>query len=492
MAMDKRNVEQIRRAAAEYCERVFGYPNVIGHGVGQRTTGGRKTGEPCLVVFVQRKLPISALRANEILPRKVETPHGTLTIDVVEQAIPRLGVDNAAYDPLRGGCRITANGGGGGSGTLGAVMYDRRDADVVLLTCNHVLTPTGQRTYMPANTVVSQPTMGTPVGRTKRIVPWFLTPLGDFDAKWQARVDAGIVTLDAGIDAQFRVIGLGKHPYVPLPPHEGLEVRKRGFTSELTAGTVEQVDVTVIGADFNGERVRIGGPGSGFSVRSPADQAFFLPGDSGSLVVDADGAAARGMMFGGDMMAGGLSFGCQLSAIMEMLELETPCTGSMDAMFMAALRRRRLLARLREDDVPLVAKNLKRFRVRYLQHAAEGSVGKALEQMFQALAAEFAEGLALDDDFAGLMDCALGDLLVQPTVYDMLEYQPPEDFADRLGRAFDRLRTLNPDASGFEWVAPVFRGCGGTRLRELLARRAPPRAVSTKRRSRKVVAAAAE
>jgi hypothetical protein len=237
MKMDKRHLEQVRLAAAEYNERVFSFPNVIGYGVGQKTTAGRKTGEPCLVVFVERKLPLSALRPGEILPRTVETQHGALQIDVVEQAMPQLGVDNAAYDPLRGGCQITTNA-SGGRGTLGAVMYDRRDADVVLLTCNHVLTLAGQRTVMPTNTVVSQPTVGTPVGRTKRIVPWFMTPLGDFDAKYQARVDAGIVTLDAGIDAQFRVIGLGKHPYVPLPPYEGLEVRKRGRTTELTSGTI--------------------------------------------------------------------------------------------------------------------------------------------------------------------------------------------------------------------------------------------------------------
>jgi hypothetical protein len=470
--MDSGNVEQVRLAAAEYSDRVFRFPNVIGYGVGQRTTGGRKTGEPCLVVFVQRKLPLSALRAAEILPRIVETRHGVLKIDVVEQAMPQLGADNASYRPLRGGCQISVSA-SGGSGTLGAVMYDRRDADVVLLTCNHVLTIAGQRTVMPNNTVVSQPTMGRPVGRTKRIVPWFLTPLGDFDAKWQARVDAGIVTLDAGVDAQFRVIDLGKHPYVPLPPSEGLEVRKRGFTSELTAGTVEHVDLAIILDDSNGDRVRIGGPGSGFSVRSSADQSFFLRGDSGSLVVDADGGAARGLMFGGDFKAGGLSYGCQLNAIMEELELETPCTGSMDAMFMAALRRRRLLSRVNVTLVGSLSKNLRKFRFRYLQAAAEGTVGKALEHAFQALASELAEGLALDDDFAGLMDRALGDLITQPTVFDMLEYQLPEDFGERLGCAFNRLHELNPESTGFEWIAPTFRNSGATKLRDLLARPAP-------------------
>ena len=61
---------------------------------------------------------------------------------------------------------------------------------------------------------------------------------------------------------RFRDIDLGKHPYVPLPPYEGLEVRKRGFVTETTIGTVAEVDLTVVITDFNGQSVRIGGVGS--------------------------------------------------------------------------------------------------------------------------------------------------------------------------------------------------------------------------------------
>jgi hypothetical protein len=255
-----------------------------------------------------------------------------------------------------------------------------------------------------------------------------------------------------------------------------LDVQKRGFASERTTGTVEHVDVAIILNDFNNDRVRIGGPGSGFSVRSPDDQAFFIPGDSGSLVIDSDGGAARGLMFGGDMKAGGLSFGCQLSAIMEELELETPCTGSMNAAFMTALRRRRLLSTL-SDTTPYVtetAKKLTAFRKRYLKAAKDGTVGKALEDMFQKLAPELAEGLALDDDFAGLFDDAIGDLLVQPTIFDMLEYRPPADFGRKLECAFDRLRRLNPEATGHEWIGDAFRECGDRTMRELLKHKLPP------------------
>lgn len=478
MAIDPEALVQVRRAAAEFGEQVLRYPNVIGYGVGQKTTRGRKTGVPSLVVYVQRKLPASALRADETLPREVVSHHGTLLIDVIEQPLPQLGVDNSEYRPLRGGCRISPAS--GGSGTLGAVMYDGDDATVVLLTCNHVLTAAGQRMTLPANTAVAQPDISDTIGNAKRIVPWFPTPLGDHGAAMQARVDAGIVSVDIGINALFRVIDLGKHPHIPLPPYEGLEVSKRGFTTELTTGTVEQVDVTVVLTDFDGKRVRIGGPGSGFSVRAREDENFFLRGDSGSLAVDVDGGAARGLLFGGDMTPGGLSFGCQLSAIMEELNLETPCTGSMNAAFMASLRRRRMFAAVGNAELK-EGKHMAKFRLRYLKAAADGSVGSALEHVFQSLAHEFSEALAIDDDFAGLLDLALGDLLVQPTVYDMLEYRLPEGFGDRLGRAFDRLGELNPDATGYEWVKQAFGTCEGNRMRDVLAGAAPGSATTAKR-----------
>ena len=206
--------------------------------------------------------------------------------------------------------------------------------------------------------------------------------------------------------------------------------------------------------DFNGQTVRIGGVGSGFSVRSPKNGLFFQRGDSGSLVVDSAGGAARGLMFAGDFTNGGLSYGCQLSAIMEQLQLETPCTGSLNAAFMRALRRRQLFTTVAILDSVRLTANIAKFRARHLKAAASTSVGGALEHMFQSLGSELAEGLTLDEDFAGLIDLAFGDWLIQPTVFDMLEYQLPDDFSERLGRAFERFRHLNPNVSGYEWLLP--------------------------------------
>lgn len=472
--MPTEGVERSRVAAVEATDTVLAYDHVFGCGVGERIVGGERTGEPCLVVYVDRKLPREALRRDQLLPRSIETSEGAVLVDVVERTAPSFGVDSAQYRPLVGGSRISASA-TTGSGTLGAVMYDRTDAETVLLTCNHVLTPAGERGYVPANTRVSQPFLGMVVGDTKRIVPWLPPPLGAPGANLQARVDAGIVSIDATVQSRFQVIALGKHPFVPLPPSIGLEVQKRGWVTEVTSGTIEEIDVTVVITDFNGQKARIGGPGSGFSVRSAPDDLFFQRGDSGSLVVDADGGAARGLMFAGDFSNAGVSWGCQLSAIMEELQLETPCTGSLNEAFRRALLRRRLMRSIAFVDAPLISTleaNLSRFRVRYLTRSADGTSGAELERILRHLSYELSEGLHSDDDFAGLMDAAIGDWLVQPTVYDLLEYRLPDDFEQRLGSALERLREVHPDAEGLDRLLEPFAGAGGMSMREALARSA--------------------
>jgi hypothetical protein len=59
---------------------LMSFPNAIGVVEGIRTKGGKPTGERCLVVYVNRKIPKSKLREKEILPRAVDG----VPIDVVE------------------------------------------------------------------------------------------------------------------------------------------------------------------------------------------------------------------------------------------------------------------------------------------------------------------------------------------------------------------------------------------------------------------------
>ena len=56
------------------------YPNVVGVSEGIRTRAGMPTGEPCLVVYVERKIPRDQLSPDEVLPSEVDG----VPVDVVE------------------------------------------------------------------------------------------------------------------------------------------------------------------------------------------------------------------------------------------------------------------------------------------------------------------------------------------------------------------------------------------------------------------------
>lgn len=60
--------------------RLMAYPNVVAVSIGTRTKGGQPTGERCLVVYVTRKVPRSALSGTEVLPAEIEG----VPVDVVE------------------------------------------------------------------------------------------------------------------------------------------------------------------------------------------------------------------------------------------------------------------------------------------------------------------------------------------------------------------------------------------------------------------------
>lgn len=56
----------IEEAIKKHQKYLLGLPNVTGVGIGE------KDGTPVILVFVRQKLPESALRSQEIVPRKLE------------------------------------------------------------------------------------------------------------------------------------------------------------------------------------------------------------------------------------------------------------------------------------------------------------------------------------------------------------------------------------------------------------------------------------
>lgn len=72
--------QKIATIRARHEAELMRYPNVVGVAEGFRTKRGKPTSMPCLVVYVERKIPKSKLSKGEILPRKIEG----VPVDVVE------------------------------------------------------------------------------------------------------------------------------------------------------------------------------------------------------------------------------------------------------------------------------------------------------------------------------------------------------------------------------------------------------------------------
>ena len=255
---------------------------------------------------------------------------------------------------------------------------------------------------------------------------------------------------------------------------------RRGFRTQLKQGTVESVDVTVRVKQDKDNYVMIGGPDCVFAIRAGELAMAAMRGDSGSLVVDADGAAARGLVFASDELMGGITWACELGTVMSLLELDTPCTGSFNALIRRSVFKRLASPWALSQDIAgaagighsLVAEyvaNVTRFRRDHLGTEAEGTAGKALGAAFHRLGPALAKVLATDEDAAGLLDRAFGEWLVQPTVFDLLEYRFSDEASANISTAFDRLRHLGVDAHALDVVASVFVRAGGRSMRDLVA-----------------------
>jgi len=70
----------VTQALNQHALALMRYANVVGVSEGIRTRGGVPTGERCLVVYVQRKVPRDQLSPDEVLPSEA----GGVAVDVVE------------------------------------------------------------------------------------------------------------------------------------------------------------------------------------------------------------------------------------------------------------------------------------------------------------------------------------------------------------------------------------------------------------------------
>jgi hypothetical protein len=151
--IDFERIREIKRAAQG---RLLAIPGVHAVGIGSKIVAGQRTDEPAIMVFVEKKRPLSELRPEEVIPEEIEG----IKTDVYESEVPRIHEDTERYRPLIAGARILPGGlvpethilhppapptvipaqGLGGQGTIGCIAKTGEASPRIIgLTCHHVV-----------------------------------------------------------------------------------------------------------------------------------------------------------------------------------------------------------------------------------------------------------------------------------------------------------------------------------------------------------------
>jgi len=126
-------MDPLVKALKTAAPRILGLPNVVGVGRGHKHVAGRNTGQEVLTVLVKKKVPKHELESCHLVPKSIGQCH----TDVIEAgeivALGRTDRERPARPGMSiGHYRITA-------GTFGALVYDTKTGEPLILSNNHVL-----------------------------------------------------------------------------------------------------------------------------------------------------------------------------------------------------------------------------------------------------------------------------------------------------------------------------------------------------------------
>lgn len=270
--------------------QLLSLPNVKAVAVGYQYQQGKRTRRLVISVHVSRK-------SDDIAPAdRIPTHIDGIKTDVIElefstENAPQFGsrnavtsLDIARYSTLKGGIAIglsqpaTINQDGQTlmvyePGTLGAVVFDCSTQQPLLLSNYHVLAANGFKT----NAAVTQPSPGDKGNAGSDVVAQVKK------AVCSEFADCAVAALNAQRTYEASIIGIGAINGAATAT-VGVAVRKRGRTTQLTYGTIEQVGMTVkaqfMGKPFTFKNQML------VRVNPLKNATFAAHGDSGAVVVD--------------------------------------------------------------------------------------------------------------------------------------------------------------------------------------------------------------
>lgn len=285
---------------------LFKYPNVVLIGKGHKIVGGLDTNVEAVVVGVSKKLPLSALKLQDIIPPFFE---GLLTDVVNVGEIRALGTDKMR--PAKGGCSIghkdiTA-------GTFG--MTVKKKGVRCILSNAHVLADTNEGKigdailqpgkhdggtladtigYLYETVPINMTTSECPVAKVIVLILNGVAKLLGRQTRLKTvsqainRVDCALAVPIEDSDISDEIIDIGV-PVGFAEAYVGMAVKKSGRTTDLTHGAVLMTEV---------ETMVNYGSGTAFFEDQIAFPAMSEPGDSGSVILS-DYNEAISLLFAG-------------------------------------------------------------------------------------------------------------------------------------------------------------------------------------------------
>jgi hypothetical protein len=312
------NLNEIRLAKGKHSKELMRKTNVIGVAIGYKEKGGQKTETPNLVVMVRKKVPLSELKRQDVVPSEIDSI-GTDVKAVGEiRALNQNPKDK--WRPAPGGVSIghyaiTA-------GTLGVVVKDTDTNEKLILSNNHVLANSNDAEigddilqpgpydggtlpegviahllrFVPIRYVLDLP--DCPISTSAAGVANFLARMLGSKHRLVAvrqqveanQVDAALAKPVGADMISDEILSIGR--IIGTKEAElGLAVRKSGRTTGYTTGTIELLDATV--------NVSYGTGRTAIFEGQIVTSAMCQGGDSGSLLVDANENLAVGLLFAG-------------------------------------------------------------------------------------------------------------------------------------------------------------------------------------------------
>jgi hypothetical protein len=219
-----RESKPIARVMERRAALLRSFDNVLGYTVGKTIRKGMILDEPCITVFVRKKIPVGKMREKgiQLLPRIVKEGKRRVRIDVVEIGELKrhafggdsIGPENGAY-----------------TGTLGARAEDQEGQGPVAITAMHV---SGASEHAGAGAGV---VFTSPSRREDSSSP----PFGVLTMGTMTGIDAAKIKPFEPGSLEPRILGIGRvsgwRPLV-VPVDEGTSVRMYGAASGFQVGSI--------------------------------------------------------------------------------------------------------------------------------------------------------------------------------------------------------------------------------------------------------------